>query len=231
MAEIIRFCNAENLQKNAAVFIKTALTAYLASNKTAIMAICGGSSVAGIFAKMVDQDLEWGRVHFFMADERLVPIDDPDSNFKLAKDTLFTPLIYSGKLTEANLHPFRTDLDIPEALAKYNEDFQGLGGQISVSLLSAGPDGHIASLFPNHPSVADASEGFIAVDNSPKPPAKRISASRKILEAAASSVLVVAGQSKAEALAKIESGSGAVEDCPARIITGSDRSYVLTDIE
>ena len=231
MAEILRFCDVENLQNNAAILIKNALIDYLADNDTAIAAICGGSSVAGLYQKLAQMELEWDRVHFFMADERLVPIDDLESNFKLAMDTLFKPLLESGKLSESNLHPFGTDLTIDEGLARYNSDFQELGGRIAVLILSAGPDGHIASLFPNHPSVADASDGFIAVENSPKPPASRISASHKMLEAAANSILIVAGQAKADALVNIEDESMMIEQCPAKIVTSNQNSIVLTDIK
>ncbi len=231
MAEIIRFCNVENLHKNAVVLIENALNEYLRLNDNAIMAICGGSSVAGIFTQMANLELEWERVHFFMADERLVPIDNPDSNYKLAMDTLFKRLQENGKLNEANLHPFRTDLAVEEGLAKYNREFIELGGKIALSLLSAGPDGHIASLFPNHPSVSDFSTGYIAVDNSPKPPAGRISASRKMLEEAASSILLVTGQGKADALRNIETETMSIEGCPSKIIYNANNSYILSDIQ
>ena len=231
MAEIIRFCDVENLQKKAANLIKTALSDCLSKKSTAIFAICGGSSVAGIFTELAELDIEWGKVHFFMADERLVPIDDPESNYKLAFDTLLGSLLESGKLDESNLHPFRTDLSVEEGLELYNREFSELGGQIAVSLLSAGPDGHIASLFPDHPSISDSNSGFIAVDNSPKPPAKRISASRRMLEQAGCNILIVAGQAKAHALANATDDSMPVEQCPARIAAQSSSSFILTDIK
>jgi len=66
-------------------------------------------------------------------------------------------------------------------LQEYSEKLKAHSNSLDIILLSAGEDGHIASLFPEHDSIENNEEYFITVSNSPKPPDKRISASRKLL--------------------------------------------------
>jgi len=186
-----------------------------------ILGIPGGRSVEGIFAKLKESEIDWKNVQIFMIDERFVPIESGESNFRLANDTFIAELVSKGVLPESNVHPFKGDVDA------YEEEFLLAGGVFDVILLSAGEDGHVASLFPG-----PAGDGtFITVENAPKPPPKRMSASRKLLEKSGTALLLFFGDSKKAAFGKFYEESVSVDDCPAKLVKNINNSYVLTDIE
>ena len=232
MLEILRFCDVENVQKNTANLISDCLLSLLSTQSQAVMAICGGRSVSGVFNYLADKNLPWDRIHIFMADERCVSIDDPDSNFKLAYDTFLEKMVADGKISKNNIHPFIFEGDISQDLEKYNNTIKAYGGSFDVVLLSIGEDGHIASLFPYHRSVKDIqSQLYIAVDDSPKPPSNRISASQNMIKRSKCSFLLATGESKRNALMAIDDEVYNEEDCPAKLVKHIPCSYLLTDQE
>ena len=81
----------------------------LAARERVNLAVPGGRSVAKIFQVMQREPLDWQRVHFFIIDERLVPVDHPDSNYKLLQDNFITPLAQAGRIAPGNAHPFILD--------------------------------------------------------------------------------------------------------------------------
>ena len=97
-------------------------------------------------------------------------------------------------------------------------------------MLSAGEDGHTASLFPGHPSVDDPGEGYILVAGAPKPPPDRLSASRRLLAAARLGVLVFYGEEKRAALRRFEDPAVALRDCPSKVVREMAESVVVTDL-
>jgi 6-phosphogluconolactonase len=204
----------------------------ITKDRAAVLALVGGRSVGGIFAALTKLPIDWSRVHVFLADERLVPIDDDESNFKGIRADLLAPLLTARKLPEANVHPFVVDDAKPErGVAGYRDELRACGGKIDVAVLSAGEDGHTASLFPGHPSVRDASEGFLLVGNAPKPPPDRMSASRKLLAGAALGVIVFYGEGKRAALGLFDDPKVALTDCPSKVVGEMRSSLVLTDLE
>ncbi len=230
MLEILRFCDVENVQKNSAALIASCLSSVLATKDSAILAICGGRSVSGVFTHLLNKNIPWSRVHFFMADERWVPLDSPDSNYKLAKDTFWGDMIDSGKISETNIHPFVIGADIDGAISDYNDQLNEFGGAFDIVLLSIGEDGHIASLFPYHDSIRDSvSKGYILVEESPKPPARRISASKYLIKNSKYALLMATGESKRQALTALDDEVYDEVDCPAKIIKSVPCSYLLTD--
>ena len=172
-----------------------------------VFAACGGRSVDGILAALPGQaGVPWERVHIFLVDERVVPAGDAASNLRQLHAALVAPLASAGRLPATNVHAFA----FPErpsiaaeaaAVACCNRALQALGGRFDAVLLSAGEDGHVAALFPGHRSIDDPSDGYIRFDDSPKPPASRVSASRALLLRSRSAALVFAGESKRAALA------------------------------
>lgn len=231
MPEILRFCDIENLQKNAASLLASCLNSVLAIKDTAVLAVCGGRSASGVLNFLAKNKLDWSRIHLFLVDERYVPIDSPDSNFKLIIDSDFGQLVSNGTIQNANLHPFIAGDDTEASLAVYNELLKEYGGAIDVVLLSIGEDGHIASLFPYHDSIKDnGSDYYIFVDNSPKPPAQRISASKSLIKKCRYSILMVAGQDKQQAFCNINDEVYDEVDCPAKLVKDIPCSYILTDL-
>src|SRR6056300_645964 len=97
-------------------------------------------------------------------------------------------------------------------------------------LLSAGEDGHIASLFPDHIATNSDDAYYILVKDSPKPPPLRISISRKLLLRSGSVILLFYGSAKEKALQKFKDDQTAPSACPAKYCNKIVNSYLLTDL-
>ena len=172
-----------------------------------VFAACGGRSVDGILAALAARgDVPWREVHLFLVDERVVPAGDAQSNLRQLREVLVAPLVAEGRLRASNVHPFHFP-DSPgreaeaAAVEACNRELHALGGRFDAVLLSAGEDGHVAALFPGHRSIADPADSYIRFDDSPKPPAARVTASRTLLLRSRAAALVFAGESKRDALA------------------------------
>lgn len=197
------------------------------------LAVCGGRSVGGIFEALRGRrEVPWARVHVFAVDERLVPQDHPDSNFRLAREGFIDALRAEGRLPSDNVHPFVLDDAAPGAgCARLNRELRSLGGTLDVLLLSAGEDGHIAALFPDHHSVLDEAEGFIVMDDAPKAPPRRVTASRRLIQRAAAAALLFVGEAKRGALRRFLDPATMWRACPAKLAQSLPDLHVFTDLE
>ncbi|PRX32458.1 6-phosphogluconolactonase [Orenia metallireducens] len=222
----------EELEKQVAQKIVEGIKKLLQEKDYLVLGIVGGSSVAGVFSYLKEYSINWNKVHIFMADERLVPLDSDESNYKLAKEAFLDELLASGELAEENLHPFVYKSNQGDyGLNSYIEELNRYGGRMDMLLLSAGEDGHTASLFPNHPSIKQEDKSYILVDNSPKPPVKRISASKNLLLKAKESFLLFFGEQKVDAYRKFSDDNISIKECPSKLVKSIDKSYVFIDIE
>jgi 6-phosphogluconolactonase len=118
-------------------------------------------------------------------------------------------------------------------VSDYNETLEKIQGDLSFDLLllGIGPDGHIASLFPNHHSIKDDSEGFMFLDDSPKPPPERLTASRKMIEKSNVAIVLVFDASKKEAMERYLEGSTSVEECPLKVVNKLKEHIIITDLD
>jgi len=229
-ATFIRDKDQDELLKKAAKALCGELRGVLAERGRAVLGVPGGRSVARIFEVMREERLDWGRVHVFLVDERLVPLDHPDSNFRLLREHLVDPLAREGR-TPPNAHPFPGDAPDPERAAReYGRALAELGSRFDVVLLSSGEDGHVASLFPDHHSVMDARHGFLVMDDAPKPPPGRMSASASLVRACGVGILLFAGRAKAGAFARFMDPSAPVSSCPAKLVLQMESPFVFTDL-
>ena len=231
MATVIRDTDQDELLKKAAKALCGELRGVLAERGRAVLGVPGGRSVARIFGVMREERLDWGRVHVFLVDERLVPVDHPDSNFRLLREHLVDPLAREGRMPPI-AHPFPVDAPDPErAAGEYGRALEELGSRFDVVLLSSGEDGHVASLFPDHHSVMDARHGFLVMDDAPKPPPGRMSASASLVRACGVGVLLFTGRAKAAAFARFSDPSASVSSCPAKLVLRMESPFVFTDLE
>jgi len=188
-----------------------------------ILAVPGGRSVALIFENLVKEDIDWHKVHIFMVDERMVELNDKDSNFKILKDHLIMP----AKISQDNIHPFK----IEEGIKSYKQELEELGGSFDIILLSSGEDGHIAALYPNHNSIKNNDEFFISMEDSPKPPKDRMSSSRNLLERSKNAVLMFIGESKMQAYKNFLNNDLSIEECPAKLLNEVENLIIYTDLK
>jgi 6-phosphogluconolactonase len=208
------------------------------AGKSYCVALSGGRITQKFFISTVEKALarnvSFGRVHFFWADERCVPPDDPESNFKLADDLLFEPL----KINEGQIHRLRGELPPEEAVAKANAEIAGIALKVNDQAvldlihLGMGEDGHVASLFQNARLDAEkdakCNEPFFFVPNSPKPPPRRISLSYKAIIAAKQVWVLASGAGKEDALKKSLNAEGQVP--LGQVIKNRKSTKLFTDI-
>ncbi|KAJ6387659.1 hypothetical protein OIU78_017374 [Salix suchowensis] len=171
--------------------------------------VSGGSLIKSL-RKLVEapyvDSIDWSKWHVFWVDERVVPKDHPDSNYKLAFDGFLSKVpIPSGNVYAIN------DALSPEGAA---DDYEtrlkhlvhtGVINKSSVSgfpkfdlmLVGMGPDGHVASLFPGHPLLKENQKWVTHITDSPKPPPGRITFTFPVINSSSYIALVVCGAGKA----------------------------------
>jgi len=231
MTEIIRAKDKQEYDKIATELIAKNIANVLKSKEFVVLAVPGGRSVAGIFKEFITADIPWQKVHIFIVDERLVPLEDQKSNYKLAFDSFLGELVAKNKLPKENIHPFVYDSQsIDKGTNAYETELKKFGGVYDIVLLSSGEDGHVGGLYPSHHSFSDESEFFVYMDDSPKPPKDRMSMSRKLLLKSEYAILVYLGAGKKDALDMFLDENVSVKDCPAKIVQEIENSWIVTDI-
>jgi 6-phosphogluconolactonase len=154
-----------------------------------------GGSIARAYEQVGPELPDWRDVHLWYGDERCVPLDDEESNHRLATEHLHAP--------DATWHPVPTDLGCDAAADAYAQEIADV--TLDVAVNGMGPDGHTASLFPGFPHVQ--AEGVcVAVHGAPKPPPDRVTLTLPKLNASHRILLVVTGAAKAPMLARVLAG-------------------------
>ncbi len=218
--------NRKLLAEKVAELLFTIINTCIKQKGRAVIAVPGGRSVSEIFKNLRMFELPWEQIHVFLLDERLVPSDHPESNYKLILEHL------GSNVPHPTYHPFNFDPnDLEQSVQKYKEELDYLGGSFDLVLASSGEDGHIASLFPNHHSVENSSSGFLLIDDAPKPPAGRVSASYELIRRSDTGILLFIGHSKTNALQNFFNIYLSDVECPAKVMTKLNHLYVLTDLE
>jgi 6-phosphogluconolactonase len=153
------------------------------------------------------------RTHLYWGDERFVPHDDAASNYAAARATLIEP----AGIEESNVHPIPTGpAGSDECARAYEEVFPE---RPDVCILGIGPDGHTASLFPGSPALDETGRRFVTVKG-PAEPRLRITATPTTILSARRIMVLVSGDSRAEALTRVFRSRGEARETPARIAAG-----------
>ena len=174
----------------------------LAGKEFATLAVSGGSTPKLMFQRMAATKFPWDKVHMFFVDERCVPPDNDQSNFKLADDFFFRP----AHVPARNVHRMMGELKPSTGAARYAEEIRSFFGldagempRFDVVHRGMGPDAHSASLFPGEPLIDDR-EGIAAAVYVDKFHSWRVTLLPGALLAAKHTVFLVAGDDKAEAV-------------------------------
>jgi 6-phosphogluconolactonase len=191
----------EAAAEGGALYVIERLDEALATNGHATLALSGGTSPRPMFQRLTKSRLPWNSIHIFWVDERAVPPTDPESNYKLAAETLLMPV----GIPQRNVHRIRAELTPEAAASAYAQEireFFGLGRgempEFDVVHRGMGAEGHTASLFPGEPLIDDREELAAAVYVA-KIGQWRITLLPGPLMAARNTVMLVAGADKAEA--------------------------------
>ncbi|MFI5707245.1 6-phosphogluconolactonase [Kribbella sp. NPDC051620] len=240
--------DSEGLAHAVAARLITKLVDAQSDGGVAQVVLTGGRVAAVVYKAVAESPartaIDWGRVEFWWGDERFLPEGDPERNETQAWDALLSHV----PVDKALVHPMPADTGqgAETAAAAYAETLAAVAGPrdgavdddgegpafgdgvpaFDVLMLGVGPDGHVASLFPENPARTVVDSSTVAVFDSPKPPPTRVSLTFPALANARETWFVVSGEDKADAVADALSGKG---DLPASIPKGIDRTLWLID--
>lgn len=224
MTDIRRFPNKDALSKAVAEhFVKLAERGTRSHGRFAV-ALAGGSTPEGAYrllATTYKTKVKWQQVHVFWGDERTVPPDHQDSNYRMALDAFLSAV----PIPAGQIYRMRGELDPEEAAEDYNTRLQkffgGVGPRFDLVILGMGDDGHTASLFP-HTSALEEHEAWVVANHVPQQQTTRITLTVPAINAAAEVLFMVAGEAKADALQAVLRGERQPAVYPAQLIAPSD---------
>jgi len=192
---VIRCQDAEEVASRSADAIATAVAAARTIRGVAHLCLTGGSTPRRCYQLLGPLLDSWEDVHLWFGDERCVAPEDPEANVRMVRESLLAP--------GAVEHRMRGELGPDAGAEAYAQE---LGDVVmDLTLNGLGPDGHTASLFPGHPQL-DATGTTAGVTDSPKPPPERITLTLPALNASRHLMLLVSGEDKADALARVLAG-------------------------
>jgi len=241
VAELIVAADASALAADVARRTLALLGQAQQAHGRAVLALTAGSIMEASWQAIAElsqsespaaASVDWSRVDVVWADERFVPAGSDDRNDKPAGRLLFDHAPFSAARqlpmpASDGPHP-----DLDEAAAWYAGQLAPLrrpnAPAFDLVLLGLGPDGHCASLFPNHPGTLVRGATVIAVRNSPKPPPERLSFTFDLLDEAAEIWFVASGAGKADAVAVAQTGVSR-EQIPSAGPKGRVRTLWLVD--
>lgn len=214
MRDIRRFNDRESMAQRAAELLAKAMANVLRKGGPCRVALAGGSSPRKTYEVLSGMTgLAWNNVHFFFSDERMLPLGDINSNYRMAAESLFERVI----IPDINLHTVAVDMiDADSAALDYEQGIRDHFGvsepqmpRFDVLLLGMGGDGHTASLFPGTDALSEKKRLVVAVDGAAgNPPVDRVTFTLPLINAARLVVFLVAGADKLELVDAIEAGSG-----------------------
>jgi 6-phosphogluconolactonase len=158
---------SRNFVSDAAEFILSQARSALGARDEFRIALSGGNTPRPVYTEFarIGRDLPWDHVHFTFGDERCVPPDDPQSNFRMARESLFVP----GAVPEKSIARMRGEIDPQIAAQEYQDGLDLLATQRGemiyrhdLILLGVGDDGHTASLFPGTAALEETSRKVVA---------------------------------------------------------------------
>jgi 6-phosphogluconolactonase len=171
--------------------------------------LTGGSTPGRAYELAAELEPDWSAAGVWWGDERCVPPDDERSNFGLARRTLLERL--DGQ--PARLHRIRGEDQPAAAAASYDQELRST--TLDLLLLGLGPDGHIASLFPNSPGLAETERLVIPAEAKLDPFVERVTMTPPALRSARRVIYLATGERKSEAVA------GALAGPPDPAVPGS----------
>ena len=230
--ELRRLTTPQDLFQAAAEEVIRSATSAITERGRFTIALSGGSTPKNLYtliAANASASLPWDRMFFFWGDERHVPPDNPDSNYRMAKETLLSKVA----IPPANI--FRIPAENPDALAAADAYEQTLRKFFAVApgefprfdliLLGIGPDGHTASLFPETAALEERSR-LVVANWVEKLQTNRITFTLPVLNAARCVAFLVSGTDKAAVLHEVLEGNAPAEKYPSKLVRPSEGKLI-----
>jgi 6-phosphogluconolactonase len=165
-----------------------------AARSGSAIALTGGTSPARAYQLAAEREPRWSTASVWWGDERCVPPEHEDSNFRLA----FVNLLDRLEAAPHAVRRIRGELGAQEAADEYDALLAGV--RLDFVLLGLGPDGHVASLFPGQPTLQERGPRAVPAEAKLEPFVDRVTLTISTLSSAAAVVFVVTGEEKAQAV-------------------------------
>ncbi|MGA4508580.1 6-phosphogluconolactonase [Propionibacteriaceae bacterium G1746] len=224
---VLRYANADELAEAVAMQLLDRLVTQQASGAVHLC-LTGGRIANRMYETLAtlaaNSELDSSRLHVWWGDERFVALTDPDRNASQSIGILARTITLNPGQTHA-MPAKDGSADPDEAAFSYARE---LGDTVfDVCLLGMGEDGHVASLFPDHPSFTQpTSASVIGVTDSPKPPPERMSLTMSAINRSKAVWVLVSGEPKAESAARAIQGDPAL---PASAVQGQQETLFFLD--
>ncbi|MCJ1376172.1 suppressor of los1-1 [Loxospora ochrophaea] len=208
------FSDVDSLAKVLRTYMLQCQRAAFDRHGTFKLAVSGGSlpkTLAKALLEPTNDEFDFSKWEFFFADERAVPLDHDDSNYKLLQDELLVKIPENVGKPIVHAVDVKYLDDVQEMADQYQEELmRSFAAKDSVKLpifdlllLGCGPDGHTCSLFPNHEILRESSAWVAAIEESPKPPPKRITLTLPVVTHGIKIAFVATGAGKKDILKEI----------------------------
>ena len=228
MREII-VCEKEEWPTKAVELFVQQANANIADHSSFSAALAGGNTPEPLYSELARPEnwnrIEWDKIHLFWGDERHVPPNDPQSNFRLVKEKLLDVV----PIPEENIHRVKTEMDVRLAAFAYEDDlrhfFPGDWPRFDLVLLGMGEDGHTASLFPRSAALNEESRWFVA-NFAPEKNSWRLTLTLKAINAARMVIVLVRGESKADTLGAVFMGANDPWEMPIQGVDPVDGKMI-----
>lgn len=232
MTRLTTCADPRTVAERAASQIALSLRSACEQGGSAHLALSGGTTPKLTYELLAKEDVDWSAIHVWFADERCVDPGDPESNYRLAAESL----LERANVVPAHVHRMEGELEPAQGARRYALE---LGAQLPVDahasqpildviVLGIGPDGHVASLFPGSDALrAKDPPACIAISDSPKPPPERLTLSLPVLHAARSCLLLATGAGKADAVSAMLGEP--TEHVPASLLRRERLSVIVDD--
>jgi 6-phosphogluconolactonase len=227
-SDIHVFENPRELARAAAEMFAEEAAKNIREKGSFSVALAGGSTPKALYELLATEyrdALEWEEIHAFFGDERIVPPDHEDSNYRMAQHALLS------QVPVGSVRRMRGELDPREAAALYEQELRTFFGgppRFDLVLLGIGEDGHTASLFPNTPAL-DVTDRFVVENPVEKLGTFRLTLTLPAINAAKRLVFLVAGEGKAGALKKILEGDTNPHEYPAKLVRQEGEATWMVD--
>ncbi|HQZ00195.1 MAG TPA: 6-phosphogluconolactonase [Propionicimonas sp.] len=225
--QVVRHADRDELADTTARRLLATLTELQRDGRVAHLCLTGGRIANQLYSRLgellADSEVDSSRLELWWGDERFVPTDDPERN---AGPTLALLARYF-QLDPARTHPMPSAdgvVDASASAATYAKELDDT--RFDVCLLGMGPDGHVASIFPDHASAEPTTQSVIGVSDAPKPPSERISLTLAALSRSRQVWFLVSGAEKGDSLARALGGD---PQLPASRVQGTERTLWLVD--
>jgi 6-phosphogluconolactonase len=215
--------NLEELSRVASRWFSERAMRALEVKGSFFAALSGGSTPRRLYELLASPEirLPWERIHFFQVDERCVPPDSPESNYRMVREAFLSHTAFP----EANFHRMKAELrDREAACAAYSDELARVLGvapgewpRLDLIFLGMGSDGHTASLFPGSPALNERTL-WVAPSFNERLNSHRLTLTLPVLNAAAEIIFLVSGADKAQTLQAVLKSRGGDRSLPASLV-------------